>query len=132
MARIAFAARQCSGGGCRTLLHEALPTEYRPALGRLEGNGSLLAALGAGCAGFCLAKGRTAARRGRGGCAENRDAFRFAVLAALRFVLKLFVVEEQLLASCKDEIAATVDTLEDLVLEFHAPSPLFSVCLTPS
>jgi hypothetical protein len=114
--------RAASGSGCGALLHEALPTEHRPSLGRLERYRRLLAALRAGRAGFGLGEG-SAARGGRGGRTQHRDALGFAIFAALGFVLELFVVEEQLLASCEDEVAAAVNTLQNFVLEFHARHP---------
>jgi hypothetical protein len=53
------------------------------------------------------------------GCPESGNAFRLAILAALGFVLELFVVEEELLAGGEDEIRTAVDALQNLVLEFH-------------
>lgn len=50
---------------------------------------------------------------------RSRDPFGFAVLASLRLVLELFVVEKQLFAGCEDEVCTTIHTLQNLVLEFH-------------
>jgi hypothetical protein len=56
---------------------------------------------------------------GRGWSAEYGDALGLASLAALGFVLKLFVVEEKLFPGGENEITLTVDTLQHLVLKFH-------------
>ena len=45
--------------------------------------------------------------------------FGLAGFATFGFVLELFVVEEQLFSGCKDEVSAAVNTLQNLVLEFH-------------
>ncbi len=56
---------------------------------------------------------------------HGSGALAFAVLAALGFVLELFVVEEKLFAGGEDEIVTAVNALESLILEFHgAPHTL--------
>ena len=50
---------------------------------------------------------------------EGLGTFGFAAFAPFGFVLKLFIVEKQLLASSEDEVGAAIDTLENLVLELH-------------
>ena len=57
---------------------------------------------------------------------ENRDPFRLASLAAFRFVLELFVMEKQLFSGRKDEVRATIHTLQNFVLEFHRENAPFS------
>jgi hypothetical protein len=61
---------------------------------------------------------------------HGSSALAFAVLASFRFVLELFVVEEELFAGGEDEIITAVDTLESLILEFHGASP-YPTCETP-
>ena len=50
---------------------------------------------------------------------EDRDPLALAILATLRLVLELLVVEKQLFTSGKDEIRTAVDALEYFVLELH-------------
>jgi hypothetical protein len=52
-----------------------------------------------------------------------RRALRLAVLATLGFVLKLFIVEEELFASGKNEVVTAIHALQVSVLEFHFRSP---------
>ena len=99
------------------LLLKTFPAENRPALCRLEGNRSFLAALGTCRPGFGL-RGRLPGNRG----SQNSNALRLACFTTFRFVLELFVVEEQLFACGKDKVRAAVDALQYLVLEVH-PSP---------
>lgn len=47
------------------------------------------------------------------------EALALTGLATFRFVLELFIVEEQLFAGGKDEVCAAVYALQHLVLEFH-------------
>ena len=94
-------------------LLETFAAKHRPALGRLEGNRGFLAASRTIRAGFDL--GVAASR----GCPQARRAFRLAGFAAFRFVLELLIVEEKLFPSGEDEVTAAVDTLKNLVLEFH-------------
>src|SRR5271157_294706 len=108
-----MAPRESGRGGGSPLL-EALPTENWPALGWLEGNRGLLAAAGTVGPGFHSGtnpRGRSHAWRG--------NPFGLAGLATFRFVLEVFIVEEQLFPGCKDEVSAAVNTLQNLVLEFH-------------
>src|SRR5271157_5081310 len=102
-----------SGRGGGSPLLEALPTENWPALGWLEGDGGLLAAAGTVGPGF------HSGTNARGSWSHRNRAFGLAGLATLRFVLKLFIAEEQLLSRRKDEVSAAVNTLQNLVLEFH-------------
>lgn len=46
-------------------------------------------------------------------------AFFLALFTALGFVLELFVVEEKLFTSGENKIRATIDTLQNFVLELH-------------
>jgi hypothetical protein len=46
-----------------------------------------------------------------------------ALFAALRVVLELFVVEEDLLAGRKNELGAAVDALQNSIGEFHGRLP---------
>src|SRR5271157_6403445 len=108
-----MAPRESGRGGGSPLL-EALPTENWPALGWLEGDRGLLAAAGTVGPGFHSGtnpRGRSHAWRG--------NPFGLADLATFRFVLEVFIVEEQLFPGCKDEVSAAVNTLQNLVLEFH-------------
>ncbi len=56
-------------------------------------------------------------RRGRH--PQDRDPLGLASLAALGFVLELFVVKEKLFPGSENEITPTVDTFQHLVLKFH-------------
>lgn len=51
--------------------------------------------------------------------AKRMRPFGLAVLATFRFVFKLLIVEEKLFPCCKNKICATVDALQNLVLELH-------------
>jgi hypothetical protein len=51
--------------------------------------------------------------------AEHGDPLGLASLAALGFVLELFIVEEKLFPGGEHKIAPTIDTLQHLVLKFH-------------
>ena len=106
-------SRRRSGRGGSPFLLETLPAKYWPALCRLERNSRFLAAsrtIGAG-----LDLGVTGSRSSAHACGP----FGLARLAALGLVLELFVVEEELFPGSEDEIAAAIDTLQNLVLEFH-------------
>jgi len=76
--------------------------------------------------GLSLDLGVAVVLSGGGGSAEDGDAFGFASLAALGFVLELFVVEEKLFPGSENEITPTVDTLQHLVLKFHLRMAPFS------
>jgi hypothetical protein len=82
--------------GRRSLL-EAETAEHRPALGGLERDRGLLAALGTPGPGLRTHPGAPA------------GALRLALLAALGVVFELFVVEEKLLACGKHDLRAAID-----------------------
>ena len=82
-----------------TLL-KARPAQDRTALGRLERHGGLCCALRAG---------ETRLRANSRGSAR---ALRLALLAVLGIICELFVVEEQLLAGCKNEVGAAIYTFQ--------------------
>src|SRR5271157_3914676 len=107
-----MAPRESGRGGGSPLL-EALPTENWPALGWLEGDGGLLAAA------RTVGPGFHSGTNSQGGCSGRGRPFGLAGLATFRFVLEVFIVEEQLFPGCKDEVSAAVNTLQNLVLEFH-------------
>src|SRR5580700_6529716 len=83
-----------SGCGYISLLRETFAAEDRATLGGAKGDGSLLATLRAGGSSFDTGVMAPAADRLRQ--SKNGDAFGFANLTALRFVLELFVVKKQL------------------------------------
>jgi hypothetical protein len=103
-----------SGARGLSPLLETFTAQYRPTLRRTEWNCGFFAALRAGCARLSFAV-RLPMRPG----SDHGNALGLAVLAAFRLVLKLFVVEKQLLSGCEHEIRATIHTLQNLVLEFH-------------
>ena len=80
-------------------LLETFAAENWPSLGWLERDGMIFAALGAGGTGFGFV-GDLAGR----GCTQHGNSFCLTNLAAFWLVLELFVVEEQLLTGCKNEI----------------------------
>jgi hypothetical protein len=94
-------------------LLEALPAENRPALRRLKGNGGFLAA--DGTVGASFHSGVRPISDGSQGAVFSR----FAGLTTFGLVLKLLVVEEELFSGREDEVSATVNTLQNLVPEFH-------------
>ena len=87
------------------------PAQHGPALGRLEGNRGGFTALRAGGPGFRTHFGAPA------------GTLRLALLAMLGVVFELFVVEEELLAGCKNKLGAAVDALQDSVRIFHGRLP---------
>jgi hypothetical protein len=95
----------------RYLFLETRPAKHRPALGWLEGNRRLCAALRA-----------RSPRLGPHALTSPRT-FRLALFAMLGIVLELFVVEENLLACCEHKFCAAVDTLKDSIVEFHGRLP---------
>jgi hypothetical protein len=106
-------------------LLKAFAAENGASLRRSEGDGGFLTALGASGASFRLVEGLSGRARG----AQDRDPFRLADLATLGLVLELLVMKKQLLAGGEDEVGTAVDTLQDLILEFHlrdAPFTPFS------
>ena len=106
---------------------EAFAAEHRASLRRLEGDGGLLAAGGTGR--FCLDLVVAAIATGAYLC----RTFAFAGLAALGFILELFVVEEKLFAGGKNEIGPTINALEGPILKFHLSrtSTPGAPCLVP-
>jgi hypothetical protein len=94
-----------------TLLLEASAAQYRSALGGLERNRSFLPALRTNGSGL-RANPMTAAR-----------ALRLALLAALGVIRKLFVVEENLLASRENKVGAAVNAFQDSIGKFHGRLP---------
>jgi hypothetical protein len=88
-------------------LLEALAAEDRTALGRLEGHSGFRAAIRTGSAGL-----------GAYGC-STRGALGLALLASFGIVLKLFVVEKQLLASGEYKLIPAIHTFQNLIDEFH-------------
>ena len=101
---------------CATLL-EAFPAEDRAALRRAKRNGGFFAALRAVGLGLCPHGRRSAASR-------RLSPFCFTPFAALRFVLEPLVGEKHLFAGSKNELAATLRTLQHLIVVFHEPLPL--------
>jgi hypothetical protein len=55
--------------------------------------------------------------------AQNGNSLGLTGLASLGFVLELFIVEEKLLPGCENEVGAAIDTLQNLILEFHGNAP---------
>jgi hypothetical protein len=93
----------------RLAAKETFAAIHRPALGGFEGDGGLPAALGTHRHGFRLRKSR----------ARRTLALGLAVLAALRFVLEVFVMEEVLFSRCKNEITTAVYALENSILKIR-------------
>jgi hypothetical protein len=93
------------------LLLEAAAAKHWPALGWLERNSGFGPALGT-CGPGLGAHFLTAV-----------NALRLALLAALGVVHKLFVVEKDLLAGCKNKLGAAVNACEDTIGEFHGRLP---------
>jgi hypothetical protein len=98
----------------RPFLLEALTAKYRAPLRGLEGNSCLPLAGRTHGLGFNSLEVAPILRK-----AEHLGALGLAAFAAFGLVLELFVVEEKLFASSENKISATVDTLEELVLEIH-------------
>jgi hypothetical protein len=76
-----------------------------------------------GASGLSLDLGVAVALSGGGGNTEDGDPLGFASLAALRFVLELFVVKKQLFAGGEDELFPAIDALQDAISEFHGRLP---------
>lgn len=91
---------------------ETLAAVYWPALSWLEWYRGVPTALGAGSHRLRLAKarGRTAL------------ALCLAILAALGFVLEVFVVEEVLFSRCEYKVCSAVNAFEDSVLKLRHSS----------
>jgi len=98
-------------------LREAFAAKDGTALRGAEGHGRVLAALGAGGARFDAGVTWSVAGSGRG--RKHSDAFRLAGFATLGFVLKAFVVEEELFPGGEHEVGAAVDADQYLILKFH-------------
>ena len=98
----------------RLALLETLPAIHGAALRRLERHSSLTLTAGANCLGFDPLVIASALRQ-----TKRLRALALAAFTAFRFVLELFIVEEELFPSGEDEVGATVYTLENLVLELH-------------
>lgn len=94
-----------------SLLLKAGPAQHRASLRRLEGDGCLCTAHRAGGA------------RLRAHSLRSPHALRLALLAMLRVVFKLFVVEKDLLACRKNKLGAAVNACEDSIGEFHCRLP---------
>jgi hypothetical protein len=94
-------------------LLETLPAEDRTALRRLKGNCSFLATLGAVGSGFYLGIIT------RGGCTQAGGSLRLTGFASFGLVLELFVMEEQLFSRREYKVSIAVNTLQNLILEFH-------------
>ena len=93
------------------MLLETASAQYGPALGWLEGDSGLGAALRTRGAGF------------RTHFLASTNPLCLALLATLGIVLELLVVEEDLLARSKDEFRAAVNTGEYAISEFHGRLP---------
>jgi len=109
---------ESGGGGRSPFLLEAFPAKHGTTLRRLKRNRSFLATLGTGSTGFHLGIGA------RGSDTQGCRPFCFTRFAPLRLVLELLIVKEELFPSREDEVSTAIDTLEDLVLEFHGKSSL--------
>jgi hypothetical protein len=96
---------------------ETLSAQNGSSLCWLEGNRCFGAALRAGGSRFGP------------GAAAARHALRLAGFASLRVVLELFIVKEQLLPGCENEIASAIRTLQNFVDVVH-PAYLASPQLT--
>jgi len=110
--------------GCFALL-KALAAEYRTALRGFERDGGFTLAPGANC--LCFYPLIIAA----GGWNPQRlGALAFAVFATLGFIFELLIMKEKLFTGSENEVSATIDTLQNLILELHLRvSPFFP--LTP-
>jgi hypothetical protein len=93
------------------LLLEAAAAQHWPALGWLEWNGGFGPALGTCGPGLGP------------NFLVSTNALRLALLATFGVVHELFVVEEDLLAGCKNKLGAAVDTCEHSIGEFHGRLP---------
>ena len=98
-------------------MREAFAAKDGTALRGAEGHGGVLAALRAGGAGFDARIVISVPRSY--GSREHGNALGLAGFAALRLVLKLFVVEKQLFPGGEDEFRAAIDAGEYFVLKFH-------------
>ena len=110
LARAALYWNRCLTVNDSFAVLEAFPAQYRPPLRRPERNRSFFPALRA--VSPCLRLGVRASLYPtmQRGCAEHRHSFSLAVLASLRFVLELLVVEKQLFTRREHKVRATIDT----------------------
>lgn len=106
------------------LLLKTLAAEDRASLCRFEGNGRVLATLRTSGSGLGFGGRLSWNRR-----PQNGNSFCLTGLTTLWFVLELLVVKKQLFARGENKVGTAVDTLENLVLEFH-PSPHSPVTLS--
>jgi len=99
---------------CHRFSHslETAAAEHGSALGGLKGDSGFGSAFRTGGTSF------------RAHFLAAADPFRLALLAALGVVLKLFVVEEDLLARRKNELRAAVYARQNSISEFHWPASL--------
>lgn len=93
------------GCGCFALL-EAFAAKHRTALRWLERDGCFPLAAGADGLGFHSLVVAAILRQ-----SQCLGAFTLAVFAAFRFILELFIVEEELFTSGENEVGATIYTL---------------------
>jgi len=103
------AAERLAGRRRNFAAQEALAAVYRPALRGFERNRGLPPALRAGGHGL----------RFREASARGTLALRLTVLAALRFVFKVLVMEEVLFSRRKYEVSTAVYTLENAILKIR-------------
>jgi hypothetical protein len=107
-----YSALACaSRRGFPCLLLKARPAQYRPSLCRLEGNR---------CRGAAF---RARGTRFRTHASTPAGALRFALLAALGVVGKLFVVKEKLLTCGEHKFCAAIDTGQDSIGKLHGRLP---------
>ena len=92
-------------------LLETRTAQHGSALRGTEGDGCLLAT--------CRAVGARFSTHAR----TSVCTLRLALLAALRVVFKLFIVEEKLLTGSEYELFTAVYALEDSILKFHGRLP---------
>jgi hypothetical protein len=94
---------------------EAFPAKHRTSLRGLKGNGGFFTALRAGSLGFRSYLPAPSA--------SSFGPLGFACFAALGFVFETLVGEKHLFASSKNELGATLGTLQNLIVEFHGRLP---------
>ena len=114
-------ARCLRSGCCFLAALEALPAKHRASLRGLERNRRFLSTIRANRVRLYLGIVRVYRQP------EGLGPFALATLATLRFVLKLFIVEEKLFSRGKDEILPAVNALQNSVLEFHPSCPFVAV-----
>ena len=102
------------GSSGRLALLEAFTAKHRTSLRRLKGHRGFPLATGADGFRFHPLISAAVLRK-----SQSLGALAFAGLAAFGFVLELFIVEEELFPGSENKISATIDALENLVLELH-------------